>query len=160
MRIRDGTKYSIRDLFAGLLLVSVVDAKKNIVLVMADDHGYGDTGFTGHPFVKTPNLDAIAQGGLLFNRAYCQQAICRPSRASLMTGMRPESTGLFHNYDSLRELQPDILTLPEHLIANGYETVSLGKIFHQGDTDEGRSWSRTPRSRFGKRRTRGSPGTM
>jgi iduronate 2-sulfatase len=61
-----------------------------------------------------------------------------------MTGMRPESTGLFHNYVSLRELQPDILTLPEHLIANGYETAYLGKIFHPGDTDDERSWSHPP----------------
>ena len=59
-----------------------------------------------------------------------------------MTGARPESTGLFHNYVSLRELQPDILTLPQHLIANGYETAYCGKIFHNGDTDEGKSWSR------------------
>ena len=82
--------------------------------------------------------------GLLFNRAYCQQAICRPSRASLMTGARPETTGLFHNYVGLRELQPDILTLPQHFIANGYEAVYCGKIFHNGDTDEGTSWSRRP----------------
>ena len=61
-----------------------------------------------------------------------------------MTGSRPETTGLFHNYVSLRELQPDILTLPEHFIANGYEAAYCGKIFHMGDTDEGRSWSREP----------------
>jgi iduronate 2-sulfatase len=61
-----------------------------------------------------------------------------------MTGSRPSTTGLYHNYVSLRELQPDILTLPEHFIANGYEAVYCGKIFHNGDTDEGRSWSRAP----------------
>lgn len=61
-----------------------------------------------------------------------------------MTGARPETTGLFHNYVSLRELQPDIVTLPQHFIAGGYETVYCGKIFHQGDTDEGTSWSRDP----------------
>ena len=123
---------------------SAYGADKPNVLFIAVDDLRPELGCYGAEIAVTPHLDAIAEGGLLFNRAYCQQAICRPSRASLMTGMRPESTGLFHNYVSLRELQPDILTLPEHLIANGYETAYLGKIFHQGDTDEGRSWSRTP----------------
>lgn len=65
-----------------------------------------------------------------------------------MTGARPETTGLFHNYVSLRELQPDIVTLPQHFIAGGYEAVYCGKIFHQGDTDEGVSWSREPVKRI------------
>jgi len=94
----------------------------------------------GSPIAKTPVMDELASKGLLFNRAYCQQAICRPSRASLMTGTRPETTGLFHNYVSLRELQPDVVTLPQHFIANGYEAAYSGKIFHRGDTDEGTSW--------------------
>ncbi len=117
--------------------------KPNILFIAVDDLR-PELGCYDSPIAVTPNLDALAKGGLLFNRAYCQQAICRPSRASLMTGARPETTGLFHNYVSLRELQPDILTLPQHLIANGYETAYCGKIFHQGDTDEGTSWSRDP----------------
>ncbi|HRX82998.1 MAG TPA: sulfatase-like hydrolase/transferase, partial [Pirellulaceae bacterium] len=117
--------------------------KPNILFIAVDDLR-PELGCYGSEIAVTPNLDAIAKGGLLFNRAYCQQAICRPSRASLMTGTRPETTGLFHNYVSLRELQPDILTLPQHLIAHGYETAYVGKIFHNGDTDEERSWSREP----------------
>ncbi|WP_145418361.1 sulfatase [Planctomycetes bacterium K23_9] len=119
-------------------------AEKPNVLFIAVDDLRPELGCYGSPIAITPNLDALAGDGLLFNRAYCQQAICRPSRASLMTGARPETTGLFHNYVSLRELQPDILTLPQHFIANGYETVYCGKIFHKGDTDEGVSWSRRP----------------
>lgn len=115
--------------------------KPNILFIAVDDLR-PELGCYDSPIAVTPNLDALAKGGLLFNRAYCQQAICRPSRASLMTGSRPETTGLFHNYVSLRELQPDILTLPEHFVANGYESAYCGKIFHNGDTDEGRSWSR------------------
>lgn len=117
--------------------------RPNILFIAVDDLR-PELGCYGSPIAVTPNLDALASDGLLFNRAYCQQAICRPSRASLMTGTRPETTGLFHNYVSLRELQPDILTLPEHLIANGYETAYVGKIFHKGDTDDDRSWSRQP----------------
>lgn len=122
---------------------SSAGGKPNILFIAIDDLR-PELGCYGSETAVTPNLDSIAKGGLLFNRAYCQQAICRPSRASLMTGSRPETTGLFHNYVSLRELQPDILTLPQHFIANGYETAYVGKIFHNGDTDEENSWSRKP----------------
>ncbi|MCB9875742.1 MAG: sulfatase [Planctomycetaceae bacterium] len=135
-------------LFQAAILLTMACAaaaadKPNILFIAVDDLR-PELGCYGSEIAVTPNLDAIAKGGLLFNRAYCQQAICRPSRASLMTGTRPETTGLFHNYVSLRELQPDILTLPQHLIAHGYETAYVGKIFHNGDTDEERSWSREP----------------
>ncbi len=128
---------------AALACVSEAADKPNILFIAVDDLR-PELGCYGSEIALTPHLDALAADGLLFQRAYCQQAICRPSRASLMTGTRPETTGLFHNYVSLRELQPDILTLPEHLIAHGYETAYLGKIFHAGDTDDDRSWSRKP----------------
>ena len=138
-----------------LLLLSVVPlvlfwgpaigvAQKPNVLFIAVDDLRPELGCYGSPIAKTPNMDALAAEGRLFNRAYCQQSICRPSRASLMTGSRPETTGLFHNYVGLRELKPDILTLPQHFIANGYQTAYCGKIFHNGDQDEDKSWSRRP----------------
>ncbi|QDU39506.1 Arylsulfatase [Maioricimonas rarisocia] len=114
------------------------------VLFIAIDDLRPELGCYGSEIAVSPRLDALAADGLLFERAYCQQAICRPSRASLMTGARPDTTGLYHNYVALRELQPDILTLPQHFRAHGYETVYCGKIFHQGDTDEEFSWSREP----------------
>ncbi len=140
--------YTMKPLFTLALLVvlafqSEAADRPNILFIAIDDLR-PELGCYGSPIAVSPNLDALAKDGLLFNRAYCQQAICRPSRASLMTGARPETTGLFHNYVSLRELQPDILTLPRHFIAGGYETVYLGKIFHDGDTDEENSWSRSP----------------
>lgn len=125
------------------LIQSNVYKKPNVLFIAIDDLR-PELGCYGSPIAITPNLDDIAGRGLLFNRAYCQQAICRPSRASLMTGMRPESTGLFHNYVALRELQPDIQTLPQHLVAHGYDTAYVGKIFHNGDTDEENSWSHNP----------------
>lgn len=115
----------------------------NILFVAIDDLR-PELGCYGSPIARTPTLDRLAAEGLLFDRAYCQQAICRPSRASLMTGARPETTGLFHNYVALRELKPDIVTLPQHFITHGYETVYCGKIFHHGDTDDKNSWSRRP----------------
>ncbi len=125
-------------------LTNVCLAEQPNVLFIAVDDLRPELGCYGSPIAKTPNMDKLASQGLLFNRAYCQQAICRPSRASLLTGARPETTGLFHNYVSLRELRPSILTLPQHFIANGYETAYCGKIFHPGDTDEAHSWSRSP----------------
>ena len=114
--------------------------RPNILFIAVDDLR-PELGCYGSPIALTPNLDRLAGDGLLFRRAYCQEAICRPSRASLLTGTRPETTGLFHNYVSLRELQPDIITLPQHFISHGYETAYVGKIFHHGDTDEEHSWS-------------------
>lgn len=122
----------MKHLFAFAILFGLsaaVDAadKPNILFIAVDDLR-PELGCYGSEIAVSPNLDALASDGLLFNRVYCQQAICRPSRASLMTGARPETTGLFHNYVSLRELQPDIVTLPQHLIGQGYETVYCGKI--------------------------------
>lgn len=127
-----------------LFAASCAAADKPNILFIAIDDLRPELGCYGSPIAVSPNLDALAAGGMAFDRAYCQQAICRPSRASLMTGARPETTGLFHNYVSLRELQPDIVTLPQHLIASGYETAYCGKIFHNGDNDEENSWSRRP----------------
>ena len=136
-------RYLITVILLAIASITSAAEKPNVLFIAVDDLR-PELGCYGSPIAVSPNLDALAKDGLLFNRAYCQQAICRPSRASLMTGSRPETTGLFHNYVALRELQPDILTLPQHFVANGYETVYCGKIFHNGDTDEGTSWSRNP----------------
>lgn len=114
------------------------------VLFIAVDDLRPEFGCYGADVVKSPNLDQLASEGLLFNRAYCQQAICSPSRASLMTGARPETIGVIENTAYFRELNPDIVTLPQQFHANGYETVYCGKIFHAGMTDDQHSWSRTP----------------
>ncbi|TWU62709.1 Arylsulfatase [Crateriforma conspicua] len=130
-------------LFIGAAVTGSAADRPNVLFVAIDDLR-PELGCYGSEIAVTPNLDALAADGLLFNRAYCQQAICRPSRASLMTGARPETTGLFHNYVSLRELQPNILTLSQHFIANGYDAAYAGKIFHNGDNDDDTSWNRKP----------------
>lgn len=137
---------SVVCLLASGLTVNAAD-KPNVLFIAIDDLR-PELGCYGSPIAVSPHLDALARDGLIFSRAYCQQAICRPSRASLMTGARPDTTDLYHNYVALRELQPDILTLPQHFIAHGYETAYCGKIFHQGDTDDGISWSREPVKRL------------
>ena len=84
-----------------------------------------------HPVVKTPNIDALAKRGVLFNRAYCQVAVCNPSRASVSTGLRPQTMGVFNNSVDWRQRIPKgMLTLPEFFRDHGYETVICGKIHH------------------------------
>ena len=117
--------------------------KPNILFIAIDDLR-PELGCYGSDIAISPNLDKLSRQGLLFNRAYCQQAICGPSRASLLSGMRPETSGIIHNYIKMRDQFPDIVTLPQHFKENGYEAVYAGKIFHHGDKDDERSWSRQP----------------
>jgi arylsulfatase A-like enzyme len=98
--------------------------RPHILLVMADDQGYGDAGFTGHPFVKTPHLDAMAAQGLVFNRFYAAASVCSPTRASVLTGRHPFRTNV---PDHGHYLRPDEVTLAEALKAAGYVTAHFGK---------------------------------
>jgi iduronate 2-sulfatase len=113
---------------------------KNVLFIAVDDLR-PELGCYGHPMVKSPNLDKLAASGTLFERAYCQQAVCAPSRASLMTGMRPDTTTIHDLSHPVRKTVPDILTMPQHFRRSGYETVSLGKIYHHGSDDNGIGWS-------------------
>jgi iduronate 2-sulfatase len=118
-------------------------SRPNVLFIAIDDLR-PELGCYGSPIAKSPVLDALAADGLRFNRAYCQQAICSPSRASLMTGARPDTIRVVENTAYFRELNPDIVTLPQHFIANGYEAVYCGKIYHARMTDNEHSWSRKP----------------
>ena len=86
----------------------------------------------GHPVVRTPNIDRIARQGVRFDRAYCQYALCSPSRSSLMTGMAPDTTGVYDLQRHFRETLPDVVTLPQLFQKNGYFTARAGKIYHYG----------------------------
>ena len=119
-----------------------VKKQPNILFIAIDDLR-PELGAYGSDIAVTPNLDKLASQGLLFNRAYCQEAICSPSRASLMTGARPETINVVENFTYFRDANPDIITLPQHFKNNGYETVYTGKIYHKTDfADLGLSWSR------------------
>ena len=103
----------------------------NILLLMSDDLTR-TLGCYGHPLAKTPNLDALAKRGVLFERAYCQFPHCNPSRASMLSGMRPNTTGVTNNADNLYINVPGVVTLPHYFRKNGYATARCGKIFHLG----------------------------
>lgn len=137
-------KKLIQCLFILLSICSIQAAKKPNILFIAADDLRPELGCYGSDIAMTPNFDALAAEGLLFNRAYCQQAICSPSRASLMTGARPDTIGVVENYAYFRDTVPDIVTLPQHFWANGYETVHTGKIYHSAKYGDPVSWSRQP----------------
>lgn len=115
----------------------------NILFIGIDDLR-PELGSYGSEIAISPNLDKLASQGLQFNNAYCQEAICGPSRASLLTGLRPETSGIVHNYLKFRDTLPNIVTLPQYFKQNGYETAYYGKIFHHGDKDDEMSWNKIP----------------
>lgn len=105
------------------------ERKPNILFVSIDDLG-PNLGAYDNPYIISPKLDEFAENGFTFRNTYCQAAVCAPSRASLMTGLRPDSTRVWHLGDKFRKIHPDIVTMPQHFHKNGYHTVCIGKIFH------------------------------
>ncbi len=103
----------------------------------------------GVPFIHTPNIDRLAARGVVFDKAYCQDAVCSPSRTSVLTGLLPDSTRIFDNHTHFRVYNPDVVTLPQHFKDHGYHTRAFGKIYHScferayvGDRmDDPPSWS-------------------
>ncbi|MBI5387911.1 MAG: sulfatase [Verrucomicrobia bacterium] len=118
-------------------------AERPNVLFIASDDLRPQLGCYGDKVVKSPNLDRLAARGLVFDRAYCQQALCSPSRISLLTGRHVWTTKIYDIGPFLRETMPDVITLPQHFKNNGYFTRSLGKIYHVG-IDDPQSWSAPP----------------
>ena len=116
------------------------DKRPPNVLFLVSDDLRPELGCYGNSIVKSPNIDRLAQRGLVFNRAYCQQAVCSPSRSSVMTGMRPDTTKVWDLNTHFRNALPDVVTLPHFFRNNGYTTRGLGKIYHSG-FDDPDSWS-------------------
>ncbi|MBC8355589.1 MAG: sulfatase [Planctomycetes bacterium] len=120
------------------------DSDRLNVLFIAVDDMRVELGCYGNTPALSPNIDRLAGRGVTFNRAYCQQAVCNPSRASLLTGRRPDTLRIWDLPTHFRELYPDIVTLPQHFKNNGYFTQGIGKIFHnwrQNIEGDPASWS-------------------
>lgn len=121
-------------------VVRLQSAEKLNVLFFAVDDLRPQLGCYGVKDIRTPNMDKLASEGTLFSRAYCQQAVCSPSRTSLLTGRRPDTTQVYDLVKHFRDVLPDVVTLPQHFKNNGYFCQSFGKIFH-GGLDDPKSWS-------------------
>ena len=117
--------------------------KPNVLFIIVDDLK-PILGCYGDPFVKTPNIDRFAKEGVVFTNTYCQQAVCGPSRASFLTGMRPDYTGVWDLETEMRNINHEILSMPQFFKQNGYITAGIGKVFDSRSVDENidkPSWS-------------------
>ena len=110
------------------------------VLMIAVDDLRPELGCYGASYVHSPNIDKLARAGMVFSRAYCQQAVCSPSRTSLLTGLRPDTTKIYDLNTHFRKTIPNAVTLPEYFKQHGYHTQGLSKIYH-GGMDDPQSWS-------------------
>ena len=113
--------------------------KPNVLFIAVDDLR-PELSCYGKDYIKSPNIDRIAKAGMVFNRAYCQQAVCSPTRSSLMTGTRPDTTKVWDLVTHFRKALPDVVTLQQNFKNNGYFVQGMGKIFH-GSLDDPQSWS-------------------
>lgn len=116
-------------ILVALSVQSNASEQLNVLFVSVDDLR-PELGCYGNNEIKTPNFDQFAKRGTTFTRAYCQAAVCAPSRASVMTGLRPDSTRVWDLRGKFRQNLPDVVTIPQHFHTHGYHTVSMGKIFH------------------------------
>jgi len=127
------------------LLLSVAAAplnaaeRPNVLFIAVDDLNDWIGCLGGHPDAKTPHIDRLAAKGMLFTRSYCAAPACNPSRAALMTGVRPSTSGVYTNSDPWRKALPNAVTLPQHFMKHGYRVVGGGKIYH-GRFPDPASW--------------------
>jgi iduronate 2-sulfatase len=138
--------YWLLYLFIGLLPTEFLIAQKNkskkinVLFIIVDDlrpelNCYGSTR------IFSPNIDQLAARGVRFSKAYCQQAVCSPSRTSMFTGRRPDETKVYDLETHFRKNLPDVVTLPQWFKKNGYHTLGMGKVYHNLKTDDTASWS-------------------
>ncbi len=122
-----------------LTLNTATSKQPNILFLAADDLRTEFNAF-GSPYIHSPNLDKLTKSGVGFLNAYCQQAVCSPSRTSLLTGLRPDSTRIFDLETHFRDTVPSVVALPQFFKNHGYHTQAFGKVYHSSLNDEA-SWS-------------------
>ena len=123
--------------------IEAMDGAKTNVLFIAVDDLRTELGCYGKSQVISPNIDRLADSGTVFRRAYCQQAVCNSSRASLMTGLRPDTSRVWSLGTHFRDNVPDAVTLPQQFMNHGYHSQGMGKIYHtgHGNRNDKYSWS-------------------
>ena len=120
------------------------DDRPNILFIVCDDLNTHVSSSDFAP-IHTPTFDRLAASGMTFTRAFCQYPVCGPSRASFLSGLYPESTGILDNTSDIRQARPGTLTMPQFFKDHGYWTARVGKVFHNAKTNPGESaWSVNP----------------
>ncbi len=133
----------LRQIFLFLFAAAAAQAAKPNVLMICVDDLKPTLGCFGDAVAQTPNVDRLAKRGVLFEKAYCNQAVCSPSRNALMTSLRPQTLGIYELMTNFRKAAPEAVTMTQHFMAQGYRAEGLGKILHvgHGNTDDAASWS-------------------
>lgn len=151
------------------VLVSVsAGARPNVLMIAVDDLNDWIGCMGGHPQAQTPNMDRLAARGTLFLNAHVQSPLCNPSRASLLTGLRPSSTGIYGLAPGIRDVAAtrDAITLPQYFARHGYFTATFGKVFHDGSipaalrTNEFEVWGAAPGMPLPKKKFVNTPSPM
>jgi arylsulfatase A-like enzyme len=114
---------------------AAAESRPNVLFIAVDDLNDWTGSLGGHPQTRTPNLDRLTARGVLFTRAYCAAPACNPSRAALLTGIRPSRSGAYLNSNVWRKCLPEAITLPRYFLDQGYRVEGGGKIFHGGQND-------------------------
>jgi iduronate 2-sulfatase len=128
--------------FASMPAFARADQRPNVLLICVDDLK-PLLGCYGDELARTPSIDRLASRGMRFDAAYCNQAVCSPSRNALLTGMRPTTLGIYDLGTNFRKAAPEAVTLPQYFKQHGYHTEGMGKIFHvgHGNQEDAASWS-------------------
>jgi iduronate 2-sulfatase len=120
-------------------------SRPNVLFIICDDLNT-HVSTSGYPHIKTPAFDSLAAAGMTFRRAYCQYPVCGPSRASFLSGLYPQSTGILDNKSDIRQTRPGTVSMPQCFKQAGYWTASVGKVFHNPNTDPGKTaWNEVHR---------------
>jgi iduronate 2-sulfatase len=129
-------------LCSSFVFTSQAAPKPNVLLICVDDLK-PVLGCYGDKLAKTPHLDALAKRSVVFERAFCNQAVCSPSRNALMTGLRPSTLGIYDLATNFRKAAPNAVTVTQHFMQQGYRSEGMGKILHvgHGNTEDAASWS-------------------
>ncbi len=124
------------------LIPSVSIAKQpNVLFIVCDDLNT-HVSTSGYPHINTPAFDELANSGMTFRRAYCQYPVCGPSRASFLSGLYPQSTGILDNTNDIRDARPGTVSMPQRFKESGYWTGAVGKVFHNEKIDPGQvAWN-------------------
>lgn len=150
------------------LAANAAPAKPNVLMIAIDDLNDWVGCLGGHPQARTPNMDKLAARGTLFLNAHVQAPLCNPSRASLLTGLRPSSTGIYGLVPGIREVEAtrNAVTLPQYFARHGYFTAGFGKVFHDGSipprlrTNEFHVWGPAPGMPLPKEKLVQTPAAM